>query len=92
MFFPAYIHKDPDCAYSVTFPDFPGCFTAVDELADLPRLAQEAVEVYFEGEDAGIAPPSTFEDWCNDERFQGGCWVRVDIDLSGIRPASVIPQ
>ncbi len=60
MFYPAYIHKDSDSAYSVTFPDFPGCFTAADELADLPRLAQEAVEVYFEGEDVAITPPSSF--------------------------------
>jgi len=89
MFYPAYIHKDPDSAYSVTFPDFPGCFTAADELADLPRLAQEAVEVYFEGEDADIAPPSSFEDWCNDERFQAGCWMLIDIDLSKIDTKSV---
>ena len=32
MLYPVYVHKDPDSAYGVTFPDFPGCFSAADEL------------------------------------------------------------
>lgn len=89
MLYPVYIHKDPDSAYGVTFPDFPGCFTAADEIADLPRMAQEAVEVYFEGEDTMIPPPSSFETWLTDERFQDGCWMLVNIDLSKISTRSV---
>ncbi len=44
---PVYAHKDPDSAYSVTIPDFPGCFSAADELEALPRMIPEAVEGHF---------------------------------------------
>lgn len=82
MLYLAYIHKDDGSAYSVTFPDFPGCFSAADDISDLPRLAKEAVEVYFEGEDLDVPKPSIPDDWVNDERFKGGCWMLIDIDIS----------
>ena len=50
MLYPVYVHKDEGSAYGLTFPDFPGCFSAADELADLSRMAQEAVELHFDGE------------------------------------------
>jgi len=89
MYYPAYIHKDDESAYGVTFPDFPGCFSAADNFADLPRLAQEAVEVHFEGESFDIPKPSTPEDWADDDRFTGGYWMLVDIDLSKVSTKSV---
>lgn len=89
MFYPAYIHKDEDSAYGVTFPDFPGCFSAADDIANLPRLAQEAVEVHFEGEDFDIPAPSSPETWRNDDRFQDGYWMLLDIDLSKISTRAV---
>ncbi|MBV6274197.1 type II toxin-antitoxin system HicB family antitoxin [Alcaligenaceae bacterium CGII-47] len=89
MFYLAYVHKDPDSAYGVTFPDFPGCFSAADDLADLPRLAQEAVELHFEGEDFSIPAPSPAEDWLNDERFQGGYWMLINIDMSKISTRAI---
>lgn len=89
MFYPAYIHKDADSAYGVTFPDFPGCYSAADEIEDLPRLAQESVEVHFEGEDLQIPRPSSPEDWQDDERFDGGYWMLIDIDLSKISTRAV---
>ena len=82
MFYPAYIHKDENSAYGVTFPDFPGCFSAADDLADLPRLAQEAVEVHFEGEDMDIPAATSPDAWLHDERFQDGYWMLINIDLS----------
>ncbi len=84
MLYPVYVHKDADSAYGLSFPDFPGCFSAADELADLPRMAQEAVEVHFEGEEMAIPTPSSPEQWAGDERFQGGYWMLVDIDLARI--------
>ena len=84
MFYPAYIHKDADSAWSATLPDFPGCFSAADEWEALPTAIQEAAEVYFEGEDTDISTPSSPEQWANDERFQGGYWMLVDLDLSKI--------
>jgi predicted RNase H-like HicB family nuclease len=84
MHYLAYIHKDPGSAWSATFPDFPGCFTAADNTAELPRMAQEAVEVYFEGEVLPIPKPSVPEDWAGDDRFTGGYWILLDIDLNRI--------
>ncbi|MFA7581072.1 type II toxin-antitoxin system HicB family antitoxin [Castellaniella sp.] len=83
------IHKDRGSAYGVTFPDFPGCFSAADDLADLPRLAQEAVEVNFEGEDMGIPAPTSPDAWLHDERFQDGYWMLINIDLSKISTRAV---
>jgi hypothetical protein len=51
------------------------CFSAADELADLPGIAQEAVEVHFEGEDIEIPVPSVPEQGAADERFEGGYWI-----------------
>lgn len=89
MLYPAYVHKDADSSYGVTFPDFPGCFSAADELAGLPRAAQEAVEVHFDGEDLPIPKPSAPEKWSADERFQDGYWLLVDIDLSKVSSKAV---
>ncbi len=89
MLYPVYVHKNEGSAYGLTFPDFPGCFSAADELADLPAMAQEAVEVYFEGEDMEIPVPSAPEQWAADERFHEGYWMLVEIDLAKIRSKSV---
>ncbi len=84
MFYPVYVHKDPESAYGLTFPDFPGCFSAADELEDLPRLAQDAVEVHFEGEDLEIPPPTPIEALANHADYAGGFWMLVDIDWARV--------
>jgi predicted RNase H-like HicB family nuclease len=89
MHYLAYVHKDPGSAWSATFPDFPGCFTAADDIQALPRMAQEAVQVHFEDENLPIPRPSIPEDWAGDARFTGGYWVLLDIDLSQISAKSV---
>jgi hypothetical protein len=48
MLYPVYVHKDPDSAYGVTFPDFPGCFSAAAEhhmtrSGFLAKAAQQAM-------------------------------------------------
>ncbi len=50
----AIVHKDPDSAWGVSFPDLPGCFSAADEEADLLPNAMEALELF--AEDAGELP------------------------------------
>jgi predicted RNase H-like HicB family nuclease len=89
MLYPVYVHKDPESAYGVTFPDFPGCFSAADDLESLPRLAQEAVEVHFEGEDVEIPPPSPIETLAADPAYEGGFWLLLDIDLAKVNTKSV---
>src|SRR3954465_15910681 len=89
MLYPVYVHKDPESAYGVTFPDFPGCFSAADVLEELPSLAQEAVEVHFEGEDMEIPPPTAIEALAADPTYEGGFWLLVDIDLTKVNTKSV---
>ena len=44
------VHKDPESAYGMTFPDAPGCFSAADEIDDLFAMAEEALSLWAEGE------------------------------------------
>lgn len=89
MFYPVYVHKEPDSAYGVMAPDMPGCFSAADELEDLPDMVREAVECHYEGEDVSIPPPSPIERWQDDPGFQGGFWLLMDIDTSRINTKPV---
>ncbi len=84
MLYPLYVHHEPGSAYGGTFPDLPGCFTAADEIADLPRSAQEAVEVHFAGESADIPAASEIDGWRDHPDFQGGFWLLVEIDLDRV--------
>ena len=88
MLYPVYVHRDPESAYGVTFPDFPGCFSASDGLEGLSRLAQEAVEVHFEGE-VEIPPPTAIEELAADPAYEGGFWLLIDIDLTKVNAKSV---
>jgi len=85
--YPVYLHLGDDKhAHGVTIPDFPGCFSAADSEKDLPRLIQEAAELYFEGEEMEIPPPTPLEQLKQDPRYEGGIWRLVEIDLSKISP------
>jgi predicted RNase H-like HicB family nuclease len=46
MRYAALIHKDPDSAYGVSFPDLPGCFSAGDSLAEAMENATEGLAGY----------------------------------------------
>ena len=43
MRYVAFIHKDPDSIYGVSFPDVPGCISAGDTLDEVTRNAVEAL-------------------------------------------------
>jgi len=74
--YPAYIHVgDDQHAHGVTIPDFPGCFSAADQRKDLPRMFQEAAEVYFEGEDIPVPTPTPLEELIANPEYQGGVCV-----------------
>lgn len=86
MLYPVYVHPgDAKHAHGVTFPDFPGCFAAADDWADLPAAIQEAVQAHFHGEGARAVPaPTALETLAADPQFEGGVWLLADIDLSSI--------
>lgn len=90
MLYPVYIHPGDDKrAHGVTFPDFPGCFSAADSWEELPARIQEAVELYFEGETMEVPPPTPLEELVQRPEFEGGVWMMVNIDLSRVRPKAV---
>ena len=45
----AFIHKDPDSDYTVTFPDFPMRLTAGSTLDEARDMAREALPFHVEG-------------------------------------------
>jgi predicted RNase H-like HicB family nuclease len=88
MFYPVYVHLgDDEHAHGVTFPDFPGCFSAADTWDDLPRMMQEAVEVYFEDEPGDIPPPTPLEALARDPAYAGGIGLLADLDLTKLLKA-----
>jgi predicted RNase H-like HicB family nuclease len=61
----AYLHKNRDSDYGVSFPDFPGCITAGKTLDEASRLAPEALALHIAGmiEDGDAVPePSKLDD------------------------------
>lgn len=91
MLYPIHVEVgDEKHAHGVVVPDFPGCFSAADEWEDLPRMVQEAVEVWIEDEDIAIPKPTPLEALMHDPEHQEeeGVWVwmLVDIDLERLRP------
>ena len=45
----AYLHKDRNSDFGVSFPDFPGCITAGKTLDDAHRMAAEALALHIAG-------------------------------------------
>lgn len=49
MHYTALIHKDPESAYGISFPELPGCFSAGDTLAEAMANASEALRFHIRG-------------------------------------------
>ena len=85
MLYPVYVHEGDDRhAHGATVHDFPGCFTAVDDWQDIATSAQEAVELYCEGEEFEIPAPTPLDQLRAleaDGEYEGGTWVMIDIDV-----------
>jgi predicted RNase H-like HicB family nuclease len=61
----AYLHKDKNSDYGVSFPDFPGCITAGSTLEEARRMAAEALSLHVAGmqeDGAPIPQPSTLDE------------------------------
>ena len=69
MRYVAFIHKDPDSAYGVSFPDFPGCISAGDTMDEVISMGTEALAFHVRGmlADGDLIPePRSLEDIRND--------------------------
>ncbi len=85
MKYPVLIHKEDETEYGVTIPDIPGCFTLGGSVDDAIQNVQDAVELYYEGEDID-APPEASDIAAlmkkPDLYTEGGFWFLVDVDFS----------
>lgn len=83
MLYPVYIHVgDANHAHSATIPDFPGCFSAADDWQDLPRMIQEAIELWCEGQNLELPKPSALEQLLNNADYVEGVWLLIDVDVT----------
>ena len=70
----AYLHKDKNSDYGVSFPDFPGCITAGSSLEEARRMASEALAFHVAGmrEDGDPIPePSSLDNLRGDPALKG---------------------
>jgi antitoxin HicB len=71
----ALIHKDADSCYGVSFPDWPGVFTAGDTMEETMQQAAEVLEVaaedwrHLNGSKA-LPSPRTIDELRTDAEFQ----------------------
>jgi predicted RNase H-like HicB family nuclease len=81
----AYLHKDRDSDFGVSFPDFPGCVTAGRTLEEARRMAVEALTLHIQGmvEDDEVVPaPSNLDALANDPDMRApslfwSAWTRL---------------
>src|SRR5215467_4122202 len=79
----AYLHKEPDSDFGVSFPDFPGCITAGRTLEEARRLAVEALGLHIGGmlEDGDPVPePSTLDSLARDPAMKGAVAFLVHME------------
>jgi predicted RNase H-like HicB family nuclease len=76
---------DNSTATGVVLPDFPGCFSAVDDSENLNLAVQEAVELHFDGEDFKLPIASKLQDVVNLPEYNyNGVWAWFDINVDKI--------
>jgi predicted RNase H-like HicB family nuclease len=79
----AYLHKDRDSDFGVSFPDFPGCVTAGRTLEEARRMAVEALALHIEGmiEDGeGVPDPSNLDALARDPNMKGAVAILVSVE------------
>lgn len=78
----AYLHKDANSDYGVSFPDFPGCITAGSTLEEARRMAAEALSFHIAGmqeDGASIPAPSTLDDLRGDPALKDAVAFLVEV-------------
>jgi predicted RNase H-like HicB family nuclease len=87
----AIVHKDPKSDFGVSFPDFPGCVTAGENIDEAKDMAQEALTLHIQGmiEDAEELPaPSKLEEIMADPDFAEAVAYLV-VDVPDAKPRTV---
>ena len=78
----AYLHKDRNSDFGVSFPDFPGCITAGRTLEEAHRMAAEALALHIAGmvEDGETIPePSTLDALAEDPAMKNAVAFLVHV-------------
>ena len=78
----AYLHKEANSDYGVSFPDFPGCITAGATLEEARSMAAEALSVHIAGmrdDGEAIPEPSTLDDLRRDPALKNAVAFLVSI-------------
>ena len=81
----AYLHKDADSDFGVSFPDIPVCVTAGTTLEDARQMAIEALALHVRGlvEDGEQIPaPSTLDDLASDPGLRKAVAVLIPLRAS----------
>lgn len=79
----AYLHKDRDSDFGVSFPDFSGCITAGKTLEEAHRMAAEALSLHILGmiEDGEAIPePSTLDALTEDPAMRDAVAFLVHVE------------
>ena len=72
MRYVAFVHKEPDSAYGISFPDFPGCISAGDTMDEVIANGTEALGFHVRGMEAdgdSIPEPHSLEDIMGNAEF-----------------------
>jgi predicted RNase H-like HicB family nuclease len=80
----AYLHKDRQSDFGVSFPDFPGCVTAGRTLEEARRKAEEVLALHMEGmaEDGDPIPkPSKLDEITDDPDRKCAVAILVSVNL-----------
>jgi predicted RNase H-like HicB family nuclease len=79
----AYLHKDRNSDFGVSFPDFPGCITAGKTLDEAHGMAAAALALHVAGmmEDGENMPaPSSMDELADDPARKGAVAFLVHVD------------
>ena len=88
----AYLHKDRNSDFGVSFPDFPGCITAGRTLEEARGMAAEALALHIAGmvEDGETIPePSTLDALAEDPAMKHAVAFLVHVELEAERTVRI---
>jgi predicted RNase H-like HicB family nuclease len=87
----AVVHKDAKSDFGVSFPDFPGCISAGQNIDEAKDMAQDALVLHIQGmlEDGDqLPPPSKLEDIMADPDYSDATAYLV-VSVPEARPRTV---